>query len=388
MERVEQRKDAQLCRTWDIALPVELTQEQHVELTSTYCKNELVSRGMIVDVSIHCPHKSKDSSNHHIHIAATMRVIGPEGFGNKNRDWNRPELIEILRERWAYHANSALENAGYNQSIDHRSYSDQGIDKMPQKHLGKSATVMEQRGSTTVQGTYNRKVIELEEIREKRKQAEKDLMMVNYQISTIKGVILNLQTGREKRRQNQNREHIPDTQTIICHTFGDQSEPPDFNGHALKPEEDSLSLPVFEHIKVIDKLTADINKIQQQWSAINQQVHELETSISSTEVVKTYLIQPAAIVSPQMAEYNRRKDQLEHLKEQRKKLWEEKHQLEKFSDDLTKFFPALDIKIYRHEDIFKRIRQPDILHLIRLIEQIKAKKLTRYRHKETIMRRR
>ena len=43
--------------------------------------------------------------------------------------------------------------------IDHRSYKEQGISKIPQKHLGAAACAIEKKGYRTDKGSHNRKVI-------------------------------------------------------------------------------------------------------------------------------------------------------------------------------------------------------------------------------------
>src|SRR3546814_17538157 len=55
----------------------------------------------------------------------TMRDLTGEGFGKKNRDWNAAERLEGWRAAWADHANRALERAGCDERIDHRSLKDQ-----------------------------------------------------------------------------------------------------------------------------------------------------------------------------------------------------------------------------------------------------------------------
>ena len=37
----------------------------------------------------------------HAHVMLTMRAVDENGFGPKVRDWNRTEMVERWRERWA-----------------------------------------------------------------------------------------------------------------------------------------------------------------------------------------------------------------------------------------------------------------------------------------------
>ena len=119
------RKTAQLACEFIPALPHELTQEQRHDLVMGFVKEELVARGMVADVSIHEP---KEGDNHHAHILCTMRDIGPEGFGKKNRDWNKDELIVEWREAWETHTNAALEAAGRPERVVSQAVFDHALD--------------------------------------------------------------------------------------------------------------------------------------------------------------------------------------------------------------------------------------------------------------------
>lgn len=189
VEKGEARKDAQLCRTWDAALPAELSAEQRLELVRNYCKQELVSRGMVVDMSIHAPHKKKESKNHHVHIAATMRDVGPEGFKQKNRTWNSPELIVELRECWANHVNTALLLAGHTSRIDHRTLEAQGVKRLPSRHLGKRASALENRGISTNSGSYNKQVADLAKLHEECSRLENELKSVMSEMTYTQRVV-------------------------------------------------------------------------------------------------------------------------------------------------------------------------------------------------------
>jgi len=137
VEATERRKDAQLCREINMALPLELKPAERVELAKSFCM-EFTRLGMVADLAIH----GQDTGNPHAHVMLTMRELRPEGFGPKNREWNRRELVEEWREAWAKAANLALERAGYEARIDHRTLAAQGIDREPTIHLGKAAKAL------------------------------------------------------------------------------------------------------------------------------------------------------------------------------------------------------------------------------------------------------
>ena len=138
-ELAEKRKDAQPAREVRLALPSELTDEQRADLVFDYCRDAFVSNGMIADISIHRPDSHGDDRNHHAHILLTMREIEGEEFSaKKQRAWNSDEMLQGWREQWAEYQNNALEAAGIDTRVDHRSLSEQGItDRLPQEHRGK-----------------------------------------------------------------------------------------------------------------------------------------------------------------------------------------------------------------------------------------------------------
>ena len=140
-EEAETRKDAQLAREMNIALPKELSADEQKELVRSFVKEEFVNRGMVADVAYH----HNDPDNPHAHVMLTLRDVTPEGFGSKNRNWNHRDLLEAWREKWEEHANQALERAGRNERIDHRTLEAQGINREPARHLGPAAAAMERK---------------------------------------------------------------------------------------------------------------------------------------------------------------------------------------------------------------------------------------------------
>ena len=66
------------------------------------------------------------------------------------------EQIEALRADWATRCNTALERAGHQERVSHKSLEAQGIDREPTTHLGPVATAMERRGERSERGDLNR----------------------------------------------------------------------------------------------------------------------------------------------------------------------------------------------------------------------------------------
>jgi hypothetical protein len=154
VEAVERRLDAQVAREINLAIPIELTDHDRIELVRQFVQESFVDLGMIADVCFH----DFESDNPHAHIMLTTREIGPEGFGKKCRDWNEHSLMPTWRTGWSTHANRALESAGFTSRVDHRSYEAQGVDLIPTKHLGPAVTGMGRDGISTRVAEMNEQI--------------------------------------------------------------------------------------------------------------------------------------------------------------------------------------------------------------------------------------
>jgi Ti-type conjugative transfer relaxase TraA len=151
VEAAEVRKDAQLAREIEFALPREMTQAQAIELARDFVEAEFVDRGMIADLNVHWDIGADGEAKPHAHVMLTMReiVVGEDGratFGAKVRDWNRTELLTHWREAWATHANQRMAELDIDARIDHRSLAAQGIDLEPQSKIGAAASRMAGEG--------------------------------------------------------------------------------------------------------------------------------------------------------------------------------------------------------------------------------------------------
>ncbi|WP_137803660.1 Ti-type conjugative transfer relaxase TraA [Caulobacter sp. 3R27C2-B] len=139
VEAGEKRKDAQLSREVEFAIPREMDQAQSIELARDFVQREMVDRGMIADLNVHWDVGPDGLAKPHAHVMLSMREVGEEGFGAKVRDWNRTELVEHWREAWADHVNERLAQLDIDARIDHRSLDAQGIDLEPQNKIGPAA---------------------------------------------------------------------------------------------------------------------------------------------------------------------------------------------------------------------------------------------------------
>lgn len=146
VEAAELRKDAQLAREVEFALPRELDEAEGIRLARDFVTREFVARGMIADLNVHWDMGADGEPKPHAHVMLTMREVGEEGFGPKVRDWNRTDLLAHWREAWADHVNSRLAELDIDARIDHRSLEAQGIDLEPQHKIGPAASRMAAQG--------------------------------------------------------------------------------------------------------------------------------------------------------------------------------------------------------------------------------------------------
>ena len=185
VEKAERGKKAQLAYSFDIALQNEFSMQENIALARQFLLEQFVSRGMVVDFSIHQLDK-EDSGirNPHFHVMCPIRPIEQDGkWGNKQRreyvldedgnrirdeagnyvfnavpttDWGKPETLEFWREQWAQLCNTRFAEKGLDCRIDHRSYERQGVEQIPTQHEGPTVRAMEAKGIRTNKGDLNR----------------------------------------------------------------------------------------------------------------------------------------------------------------------------------------------------------------------------------------
>lgn len=177
-EHAENRKDARVGREWVIGLPCELDKEQRKELAQNLAKDLAERYQVATQIAIHEPNKQGDQRNYHVHILTTTRKIDQNLNLTSKSDieldrkqcaklgisTSQEQIVEC-RERIANRINHSLKLANIQKQVSHLSYKDQGIDKIPTKHMGKSATQLERKGIKTEIGEYNRSAIRMNELK-------------------------------------------------------------------------------------------------------------------------------------------------------------------------------------------------------------------------------
>jgi hypothetical protein len=202
-ERAEKRKDAQLAREIEIALPHELTAQQREWLVKDFAREAFVRKGYVVDIAIHAPEHDSDKRNHHAHLMVTRRTIGPDGFA-ATKDWQfDKKQLDGWREQWEHLANRHLERHGHDARIDRRSLKEQGIDREPTIHLGYAANEMTERGVPSDRMAALTEILARNELRF-------DLQTISTQLAGLEKQLANghqQQAAQAQRESTDNGQH-------------------------------------------------------------------------------------------------------------------------------------------------------------------------------------
>ena len=95
--------------------------------------------------------------------------------------WNSEDQLISWREAWADMANRAIEQAGLEERIDHRSHAVRGIDEQPTIHEGVEAMHLEEKGFVSERRALNRQIRAdnalLRELKEQIRQLSKAVQM-------------------------------------------------------------------------------------------------------------------------------------------------------------------------------------------------------------------
>jgi MobA/MobL family len=176
------RKNSCTARTGKLALP-DSTDAQGREEIAHQFSDYLVERyGVAVITAIHEPDRDGDDRNWHMHFWFTTREMDENGLGAKTRVLDEKATgsgeIEHIREAAADIINRHLEARGIDERVDHRSYEDRGIERIPTEHMG-AAAAMERRGERTERGDRNR---EIRESNQRIEQLESELAEIRAEI--------------------------------------------------------------------------------------------------------------------------------------------------------------------------------------------------------------
>ncbi len=202
VELFEKGDSAQLARTFRVVLPNEWSYELATEVMGDYIKRNFVDKGMCVQFAIHdSENKKTGQRNLHCHMMFTLRSIDDKGHwmakqrkeylkdengeriplidkktgqqkvDKQNRkqwkcksiptnDWSSKENAKLWRKDLADTINAVNERTGISENHwEHRSFKEQGLDILPQIHMGEKASALERAGVATERGDINRDII-------------------------------------------------------------------------------------------------------------------------------------------------------------------------------------------------------------------------------------
>lgn len=236
VEANEKQSNSQVARTFELALPHELTIEQNIELTKGFAQSLLEDGMPAVQIAVH-----KKDGNWHAHIMVPMRdfkdgkwqakekkIYNLDDNGNKIpildehgnqkfrerkgkgkewlwerktiqvNPWNNRSMLKQWRKRFADLQNAALEKNNKAERVDHRSYEDQGIELIPTIHEGYNARKLEREGGISNRCQYNRDV----------KSMNDEIIKINEEIIKITAQIKQSEQEAKNLRE-QKKEHSP-----------------------------------------------------------------------------------------------------------------------------------------------------------------------------------
>lgn len=118
---IEKREDAQFARLFSIKLDKSITKEQALTATKEFCLN-LNKQGLILDVLVIEKYKYSfdnifklDNANenkqkkYEIYITAPMRSLTKDGFGLKDRDLIKKDVLKSWKNLWQISLKNATE---------------------------------------------------------------------------------------------------------------------------------------------------------------------------------------------------------------------------------------------------------------------------------------
>lgn len=205
-EKAEKRCDAQTARDFDIALPVEFSRQEQIDILQKYIKENFVSHGMCADFVIH----DKEDGNPHAHILLTTRNVTKKGFGDKNRDWNKPDFLEQWRENWANICNERFEQKGLSERIDHRTLEAQGIDREPTIHKGRNPDrIIENQGiiRRNIERTPEKTAEYMHELKQGYIILEKEVNALKQEVEKINSKMQSLRIKTEEITERAEQIH-------------------------------------------------------------------------------------------------------------------------------------------------------------------------------------
>lgn len=345
VEKKETKSNAQVAREFEFSFPHELNAEQRQQMLSMFCQWLTKNHGVVAQGCIHAPHgKDADDRNYHAHILFSTRRFEGGQFTEKTREfskdpYNQKELekrrskgledfsqrlhsrknaTELLREAYEKIGNKCLADAGFEPTLDRRSYAERGIDKEPTVHEG-AGRAMSKRG---LQSDTHDKNIEIIERNKKLSELHNEIQVSSAllnRLDTEYSELVELQTQIQQQffnnAQMQKRaekvldmclrpEQFPDS--ALCGELVDQKQ--DLNRRFIKQDEvreaiAEIALEIInEEIGKIDLAVVEKHELQ----AFTDYLRKELGNYSKEEMMITYQTENSAAVSEKVAETSKK----------------------------------------------------------------------------------
>src|SRR5699024_8525781 len=149
VEKKDRKANSRYAKEFNVALPIELSEQDQKDLLTKYVQENFVNSGMVADIAIHRDHPD----NPHAHVMLTNRPFNADGSwglkskrenildenGNKTYtknsrfprsrkiwlvDWDKREKITEWRKNWANAVNQVLEAKNLPDRISEKAYED------------------------------------------------------------------------------------------------------------------------------------------------------------------------------------------------------------------------------------------------------------------------
>lgn len=235
VEKIEKSIKSQLAREVEMALPKELSLEENINLLKEYVQENFVKSGMCADIAIH----DKKDGNPHAHIMLTMRPIQENGeWGGKSKkeytldkdgkkiydkkkktykcktikatNWDEKETLGKWREDWAIKVNERLLANKIYEKISHLSLEEQGIERIPQIHIGPTAAAIEKNGNSSDRANMNRAIKKENQRIEQIKLEVKECKIEVHDVQKNIEYLEKAKALEEKNKQIEKEKAIPE----------------------------------------------------------------------------------------------------------------------------------------------------------------------------------
>lgn len=184
-----ERKNGRLYKEVEVSLPRELDEEKRLELARDFARDLTQDENLPYTLAVH-EGRGEDGRAHNPHAHVMISERQNDGVERDEKQWfsrfNRDEpdrggaektmnlrskeWLEDTRENWSREVNRAYEEEGRRERIDHRSFRDQDIERVPQRHLGPNVMAMEERGIETERGHEFERINQLNDRHERERE--------------------------------------------------------------------------------------------------------------------------------------------------------------------------------------------------------------------------